>query len=47
MRDDIVIRIVLMDCPACGHRHFVEERDREVCRKIYKNDSNSIKLYYK
>ena len=46
MRDDIVIRNVLMDCPACGHRHFVEERDREVCWTIANQNILSHERYY-
>ena len=46
MRDDIVIRKVLMDCPACRHRHFVEERDREVCWSIEKQHILSHERYY-
>ncbi len=46
MRDDVLIRKVLMDCPACGHRHFVEERDRKVYWRIHDQDVYSHERYF-
>lgn len=46
MNKDKVIRKVFMDCPACGHKHFVEERDRQVSWTIHDQIVYSHERYF-
>lgn len=46
MENDVLERSVLMDCPACGHRHFVEERRHIVCWSIKGKHIYSKERYY-
>lgn len=46
MENDVLERSVLMDCPACGHRHFVEERRHMVCWSIKGKHIYSDERYY-